>query len=234
MKFSQKLLKGTLLRRYKRFLADVELENGELVTAHTANTGSMQGCCEPGSPVWLSQSDNPKRKYPLSWEIVGVNRTTLVGINTGLPNQLVGEAIENGVIEELQGYANMRKEVRYGEENSRIDILLEDEEKGLCYIEVKNVTLVKNGHAFFPDAVSSRGAKHLRELIAMKKAGHRSVIFFCVQREDADDVAPADQIDPLYGETLREAIGNEVEALAYRATVSPEEISLQTKLAVIS
>ena len=234
MKFTQELVSGTLLRRYKRFLADVELENGEMVTAHTPNTGSMMGCCEPGSPVWLSRSDNPKRKYALSWEIVGVEGDTLVGINTGLPNRLVAEAIDNGVVKELQGYADLRKEVRYGKEKSRIDILLEDEQLGLCYVEVKNVTLVNDGHAFFPDAVSSRGAKHLRELAAMCEAGHRGVIFFCVQRVDALDVSPADDIDPEYGKTLREAMASGVEALAYRAEVSPQEISLLARLPVIT
>ena len=232
MKFAQKLVNGTLVRRYKRFLADVELDDGKIVTAHTANTGSMRGCCEPGSPVWLSQSDNPKRKYSLTWEIVDVGDDTLVGINTGLPNQLVVEAIENGTIKELQGYAQLRREVRYGEEKSRIDILLEDKNHSACYVEVKNVTLVEQGRAFFPDAVSSRGSKHLRELIAMCKSGHRGVIFFCVQRGDASDVAPADDIDPEYGKTLREALANGVEALAYRAQVSPEEIKLKTRLPV--
>ncbi len=234
MKFTQDLVSGTLLRRYKRFLADVELENGEMVTVHTPNTGSMMGCCEPGSPVWLSRSDNPKRKYPLSWEIVGVNGGTLVGINTALPNQLVAEAIENGTIEELQGYESLRKEVRYGEEKSRIDILLEGDGLGLCYVEIKNVTLVNDGHARFPDAVSSRGAKHLRELAAMRRQGHRSVIFFCVQRQDARDVSPADDIDPEYGETLRAVLENGVEALAYRADVTPLEITLRARLPVIT
>lgn len=234
MKFDQKLIEGTLIRRYKRFLADVELTGGEVITAHTANTGSMKGCCEPGSPVWLSCSDNPKRKYPLSWELVEVKKGTLVGINTGLPNRLVGEAIENGTINELQGYASMRYEVKYGQEKSRIDILLEDEQKGLCYVEIKNVTLVENGRAFFPDAVSTRGSKHLRELMAMHSEGHRSVIFFCLQRMDAAEVAPADDIDETYGRTLRQAMEHGVEALAYRARVSPAEIALDMKLPVVT
>jgi sugar fermentation stimulation protein A len=234
MKFEKKLLEARLIKRYKRFLADVELENGNIVTVHTANTGAMTGCCTPGSRVWLSQSDNPKRKHPLSWELIEVKPGVIAGINTALPNRLVQEAIEQDKISELSGYEKIRCEVVYGEENSRIDLLLEAEGRAACYVEIKNVTLVENDSAFFPDAVSKRGSKHLRELIEMHKRGHRSVIFYCVQRKDAKRVCPADSIDPEYARTLRLAIRSGVEALAYRAQVSSSEVFLQTSLPVIA
>ncbi|GAB6042403.1 DNA/RNA nuclease SfsA [Endothiovibrio diazotrophicus] len=233
MDFPAPLIPGRLIRRYKRFLADVELDDGRVVTAHTPNTGSMAGCAEPGSRVWLSDSGNPKRKYPLSWELVEARAGVIVGINTALPNRLVKEAVEQGVVESLGGFASLRSEVPYGAERSRIDLLLEDEVRGRCFIEVKNVTLVEEGVAYFPDAVSERGAKHLRELMGVVEQGARGVIFFCVQRGDAREVRPADRIDPRYGETLRQAIGAGVEALAYRAEVSPRSVELVTPLPVV-
>ena len=244
MKFVEPLVQGTLIRRYKRFLLDVELDTGETITAHTSNTGSMLGCQDPGSRVWLSKSDNPKRKYQHSWEIVEVNTpagTVPVGINTLLSNKLVYEAISTGLVEELQGYECIRTEVKYGNENSRIDLLLEPfKEKQCsellsrkpCYVEVKNVTLVEDGVAYFPDAVSKRGAKHLRELIEVVRNGERGVIFFCVQRGDATQVKPADHIDPEYGQWLRRAVNEGVEALAYEANVTPQEISLLKSMPV--
>lgn len=234
MKFDQTLKEGRLIKRYKRFLADIELANGDIITAHTANTGSMLGCSTPGSRVWLRDSGNPKRKYPLSWELVEVSAGVIVGINTALPNKLVYEAIEQGTISELQGYTCIRPEVPYGNEKSRIDLLLQDEAGNQCYVEIKNVTLVEDGTAFFPDAVSERGSKHLRELIEMHKQGHRSVIFYCVQRKDAEQLRPADKIDPKYGQTLRLAIQSGVEALAYRAVVSNTEVYLANKLPVLT
>ena len=234
MKFDQTLIEGRLIKRYKRFLADIELANGDIITAHTANTGSMSGCSTPGSRVWLRDSGNPKRKYPLSWELVEVSAGVIVGINTALPNKLVPEAIEQGIIGELQGYSHMQAEVPYGNENSRIDLLLQDEAGNQCYVEIKNVTLVEDGTAFFPDAVSERGSKHLRELIEMHKQGHRSVIFYCVQRKDAEQLRPADKIDPKYGQTLRMAIQSGVEALAYRAVVGNREVLLASRLPVLT
>ena len=234
MRFETPLIEGVLVKRYKRFLADVQLNDGSVVTAHTANTGSMKGCAKSGSKVWLRDSGNPKRKYPLSWELVQAPGGVVVGINTGLANHLAREAIEQGVVKELRGYDRIRSEVKYGKENSRIDLLLQTEGKPDCFVEVKNVTLVKDDIAYFPDAVTTRGAKHLRELIAMVEAGHRAVIFFCVQRGDAEEVRPADNIDPEYGRTLREAIAKGVEALAYRATPTPEGISLNIRLSVNS
>lgn len=233
MQFDAPLIPGVLIRRYQRFLADVRLADGGTVTAHTPNTGSMKGCCEPGSRVWLRDSGSATRKYPFSWELVEAAPDVLVGINTGLANALVREAIENGTVKELQGYGRIRQEVRYGEENSRIDLLLERDDGRLCYVEVKNVTLVEDGKALFPDAVSSRGAKHLRELAAMVRQGHRAVIFYCVQREDAATVAPADRIDPLYGRTLREVLAQGVEALAYQARPGLDGIALHKALAVV-
>jgi sugar fermentation stimulation protein A len=235
MLFPHPLIEGVLIRRYKRFLADVRLANGSHITAHTANTGSMLGCSAPGSRVWLSRASNPARKYPLSWEMVEVAPGVLVGINTALPNRLVQEAIELDVARELQGYARLRGEVVYGTERSRIDLLLEGlTDNTRCYVEVKNVTATGNpGIAIFPDAVSARGAKHLRELMTVVAAGHRGVLCFCVQRGDVHEVRPADAIDPCYGATLRAAMAAGVEAIAYRADVSPEGVVLRTPLPVV-
>ncbi|WP_127477333.1 DNA/RNA nuclease SfsA [Sulfurivermis fontis] len=233
MEFETSLLVGTLLQRYKRFLADVRLADGSVITAHTPNTGSMLGCAEPGSRVWLRAVDNPQRKYPHAWELVENAAGVLIGINTGVVNHLVREAISGGVIRELQGYATLRQEVRYGSENSRIDLLLEGNGRPPCYVEIKNVTAVDAaGTAFFPDAVSARGSKHLRELIQVVAQGRRAVLCFCVQRADARAVRPADEIDPRYGQTLREAVAAGVEALAYRATVTPHGVVLDTALPI--
>jgi len=234
VRFESPLIAGTLLQRYKRFLADVRLADGAIITAHTPNTGSMLGCAEPGSRVWLRVVDNSQRKYPHAWELVENAAGVLIGINTGVVNHLVREAISGGVIRELQGYATLRQEVRYGSENSRIDLLLEGGGRPPCYVEIKNVTAVDAaGTAFFPDAVSARGSKHLRELMQVVAQGGRGVVLFCVQRGDARAVRPADDIDPLYGRTLREAVAAGVEALAYRADVTPRAIMLDTALPVL-
>jgi sugar fermentation stimulation protein A len=229
MKLPQTLHPGTLIRRYKRFLADVELASGEIVTAHCPNSGSMKGCSQPGYPVLLSFNDKPHRKLRYTLELVQVNGLW-VGINTCLPNKLAFEAIENGIIGELAGYENIRHEVRYGE-NSRIDLLLSGS-PGLCYVEIKNVTLVEDDVALFPDAVTLRGQKHLRELIQVVRENNRGVIFFVVQRGDAHSLAPADDIDPEYGRLLRLAVENGVEALVYQAHVEPGEIYLSHRLPV--
>ncbi len=232
MRFAARLVEGRLVRRYKRFLADVELAAGGTITAACPNTGSMMGCCEPGSRVWLSESDSPTRKYRHTWEIVE-SAGVKVGINTGLPNRLVREAVEQGVIGELAGYASIRPEVAFGEERSRIDLLLEDAARPACYVEVKNVTAAVTGRvALFPDAVSERGAKHLRELMRLRARGLRAVLVFCVQRGDVDEVRPADAIDPAYGRTLREAIAAGVEVAAWRAAVTTRAIAIDTRLAV--
>lgn len=228
--FLPPLLAGTLIKRYKRFMADVLLDDGGVVTVHCPNSGSMKGCATPGSPVLLSRSSNPGRKYPLGWELVHADGFW-IGINTGLPNRLTREAIEDGTVVELQGYESIRPEVSYGE-HSRIDLLLESPGRR-CFVEVKNVTLVESGRALFPDAVTTRGQKHLQELMRVVREGDRGVIFFTVQRGDGDAVSPADMIDPEYGRLLRLALENGVEALAYRAIVTPEEIRLTERLPVI-
>ncbi len=230
MKFDSPLISARLIRRYKRFLADVEMQDGRMITAHCPNSGSMKGCAPAGAPVLLSRSANPNRKYPFTWEMVWVNGCW-VGINTGLPNRIVAEAIAQGKIPELDGYRKIRREIKYGE-NSRVDILLENGTEK-CYVEVKNVTLEEEGAALFPDSVTIRGQKHLRELMNMVAAGHRAVIFFLVQRADCSVVAPADDIDPEYGRLLRETAAKGVETLAYRADVQPTAISIECKLPIV-
>ena len=190
----------------------------------------MKGCATPGSPVFVSRSATPGRKYPLTWELVESDGFW-AGINTALPNRLVREAIEDGTVPELQGYDTIRPEVPYGQ-NSRIDLLLESPGRR-CFVEVKNATLVEEGTALFPDAVTTRGQKHLIELMRVVSEGDRGVIFFTVQRGDGHRLSPADAIDPEYGRLLRLAMKNGVEALAYRAVVTPEEIVLKERLPVI-
>lgn len=224
------LFPGTLVKRYKRFLADIVLEDGTSVTVHCPNSGSMKGCANPGSRVYISRSSNPGRKFPYTWELVESDGFW-AGINTGLPNRLVQEAIENETVVELQGYAAIRPEVPYGE-HSRIDLLLESPGQR-CFVEIKNVTLVENGRALFPDAVTTRGQKHLNELMRVVREGDRGVIFFTVQRGDGTSVSPADAIDPEYGRLLRQALKNGVEAIAYRALVTPLDILLTERLPVV-
>ena len=232
MKFKPALEQGTLIKRYKRFLADVELANGEQITIHCPNTGSMKNCNEPGSRVWFSESENKKRKYPHTWEIVEVAKKYRAGINTGRANALVEEAIEQGTVVELQGYDSLKREVKYGAENSRIDILLSNEDED-CYVEIKNVTLwIGQDQGIFPDAKTERGQKHLRELMAMKAEGHRAVLLFCVQHSGIKVVAPADEIDPKYGKILREAAEAGVEIIAYRAKLTAREIVLTESVPV--
>lgn len=234
MKFDRPLVEGILKRRYKRFLADVDLAAGGAITAHCPNTGSLMGCADPGSPVWLSRSSKQGRKYPYTWELVQVGEGVAVGVNTGMSNRLVREGLESGVIAELHGYARIRREVRFGAERSRVDFLLEDHgERPRCYLEVKNVTAALNGGvALFPDAVSARGSRHLRELMRVVESGARAALCFCVQRGDVGEVRPADEIDPDYGRALRQAIDSGVEVLAYRARVSPKEIRLEKPIPV--
>ncbi len=237
MQFDDPLIRGRLIKRYKRFLADVELDTGETITATCANTGSMKGLVNPGAAVWLSTSDSPTRKYRHTWEMVEHDAgagATVVGINTGHPNKIVSEAIAAGRIAPLKGYASLRREVKYGQ-NSRIDILLEDERKGRCYVEIKNVHMMrKAGLAEFPDSVTSRGAKHLGELADMVREGHRAVMVFLVQRGDATRLTLARDIDPAYGEAFDAATRAGVEAFAYRCDVSARAIELTRKIPVKS
>ncbi len=228
MRFKSRLIPGTLIQRYKRFLADVRLANGEVVIAHCTNTGTMMGCKEPGSAVYISRSENLHRKLPYTWELIKANNTW-VGINTMHPNKLVPEAVEAGVITELSGYQSIRREVKVSA-HTRLDLCLEGT-NGSCYVEVKNVTLAVNRVAAFPDAVSERGAKHLKELMRLKRQGHRAAIVFVIQRDDCDSFRPADEIDQEYGRWLRRAIKAGVEALPYRAKVTPKEILLTERLA---
>jgi len=234
VKFENALIAGTLVKRYKRFLADVIIADHGLITAHCPNTGSMMGCCDAHSPVWLSRSANATRKYPHTWEMVQMENGMLVGINTGITSRLVHEAIDGGVIGELQGYIQVQHEVRFGTRNSRVDLLLHGADGDRCYVEIKNVTAaVDHGVAVFPDAVSSRGTKHLQELMTMVDQGHRAVLCFCVQRDDVSQVRPADAIDPVYGRTLRAAIGHGVEVIAYCARVTPGDIALYRTVPVV-
>jgi len=228
MRFQQPLIPGKLIKRYKRFLADIELDSGETITAYSPNTGSMKSCTTPGWKVMLSKSDNPNRKYKYTWELVH-NGKCWIGINTILPNLIAEEAIKTGQIPELSGYTKIKREVKYGK-NSRIDILLKRENE-LCYIEVKNVTLVEDdGFYYFPDAVTERGRKHLFELMKMVKLGHRAVMLFVIQRSDGTIYKPAAHIDPEYAKALKIAFENGVEILAYRAEVSKEKIEIVEKL----
>jgi sugar fermentation stimulation protein A len=223
------LLRGTLIQRYKRFLADVRLADGRLVTATCPNTGSMLGLTTPGSAVWLSQSDSPTRKYPYTWELVQADmggRPTLVGINTGHPNKLVAEAVAARRVRALAGYPMLRREVRYGQ-SSRIDLLLECERKGLCYVEIKNVHLSRrHGLAEFPDSVTARGVKHLGEMSAMVRQGHRAVMVFLIQRSEARRLALARDIDPAYGKAFDAARAAGVEAIALRCHIGTDEITV--------
>ena len=227
MRFQSRLIRGTLILRYKRFLADVRLKNGATVTAHCTNTGSMLGCKEPGSAVYISRSDNEKRKLAYTWEMIQVQRTW-VGINTMHPNRLVAEGVETGVIHELKGYETIRREV-VTRPGTRLDLRLEGT-NGHCYVEVKNVTLAIDGAAAFPDAVTERGTKHLKELIRLRRQGHRAALVFVVQRGDCNYFRPADEIDKEYGRWLRRAIKVGVEALPYRARVTPKEIILTDRI----
>ncbi|WP_101774840.1 DNA/RNA nuclease SfsA [Pasteurella oralis] len=214
------LQSAILIRRYKRFLADVQLDNGEILTIHCANTGAMTGCGEAGDIVWYSHSDSQTRKYPHSWEITQLKNGKMVCINTHRSNQLTFEALQNKQIKELAMYNQILSEVKYGEENSRIDFLLKGDNLPDCYVEVKSVTLVKNTIGMFPDAVTTRGQKHLRELMAMKKQGHRAVVFFAGLHNGFDCFKVAEHIDPEYDKLLHEAIHEGVEVYAYAGEFS--------------
>ena len=231
------LVHARLIKRYKRFLADVRLDNGEVITVHCPNTGSMKNCVEANAEIWLSDSDNPKRKYRYTWEYLMTSRGHHIGINAGKANQLVQSAIGDDLIEPLTGYATIRPEVKYGDENSRIDLLLQDKNRRDCYVEVKSVTLLEeppsSGIGYFPDAVSERGAKHLRELIKMSQSDARSILFFCVQHTGIQQVRPADHIDRNYGKLLREALDSGVEVLAYKVRKSNKGFRLWRDLPVI-
>lgn len=229
MKFDPALTRATLIKRYKRFLADVRFEDGSEATAHCANPGSMKGMAEPGWTVWLSKSNNPKRKLAWSWELVEAGNA-VVGVNTNRPNALLAEAVEAGNIPELSGYSTLRREVKYGE-NSRIDLLLEAPDRPTAYVEIKSVTLSRTpGLAEFPDSKTARGAKHMDELAAMAKLGHRAIVFFLVQRSDCQKMSPAADIDPNYARSLKEALVAGVEVLCYSCKITHTGIEVDRPL----
>ena len=233
MKFEPRLVPAVLRRRYKRFLADVELSDGTTLTVHCPNTGSMKGCVVSGSRCWISDSGNAKRKYRHTWELSTTESGHIAGINTGRANKLVVEAITSGIATEFSGFDQLRTEQRYGSENSRIDVWLRHGELE-TFIEVKSVTLAEAaGCGLFPDAVSDRASRHVRELIGAKRDGHRAILFFCVQHTGVEAVSPADQIDPAYGSVLREATDYGVEVIAYRAEICEKEIALVKRIPVV-
>jgi sugar fermentation stimulation protein A len=228
MQFPSVLERGTLLRRYKRFLADVEMDSGELITAHCPNTGAMTGCAEPGWPVWLSRSDSKTRKYPHTWELVETP-TGIACVHSARANKVVLEALQEQRVPALAAYPDLRTEVKYGT-GSRADLLLEDGERR-CYVEVKSVTLcLDDGVGAFPDAVSSRAARHLRELQAVVESGDRAVIFFCVFHSGIRRVRAATDIDPGYSLALAEALASGVEAMAWRTDIGEQELRLSGAL----
>lgn len=233
MNFDKPLKSAALIKRYKRFLADVTLEDNSEHTIHCPNTGSMSGCAEAGDTVWYSTSDNLKRKYPFTWELTQTKNNNFICVNTQRANQLVEEALLEGVISELNGFTAIKREVKYGKENSRIDVLLNYTNKPDTYIEVKSVTLLENGQGFFPDAVTTRGQKHLRELTEMVRDGHRAVLLFAVMHTGINSVSPAGHIDPKYARLLKEAEEAGVVILAYQASISPEGMKLSDKLDVV-
>ncbi|MCP3942951.1 MAG: DNA/RNA nuclease SfsA [Desulfobacteraceae bacterium] len=218
------LIQGKLVRRYKRFLADVELENKKIVVAHCPNSGSMKGCATPGAPVWISQSDNPKRKLKYTWELIQTN-SSMVGVNTQVPNKLVKSSFENGLVAEFKEYTKVKSEVKTSD-HTRLDLLLENEIGKTCYVEIKNSTLVEDGVAMFPDAVTTRGQKHLDELLWLKRQGHRAVIFYLIQRMDAKVFTPAAMIDKVYAEKLKYVLENGVEVVTRDAVIDTGSIRL--------
>jgi sugar fermentation stimulation protein A len=229
MRFPEPLQPGVLIRRYKRFLADVRLPDGQEITVHCPSSGSMLGCGDPGLPVMLSRAANPDRKYPRTLEMVKVG-TTWVGVNTALTNRLVREGLEKGLFPELGAITMIRPEVKVGD--SRLDFRLECDGQP-TWLEVKNCSLVMGKAALFPDAVTERGTRHLRELLLLRRAGQGAAIIFCVQREDAESFAPAATIDPLYAATLAEVVAQGVLALAGRTVITPEAITLAHRLPVL-
>ena len=222
------LIQGTLIKRYHRFLADVKLTNGQLVTAHCPNSGTMKECSQPGRPVYLSFHDNPKRKLKYTWEMIDMP-TSLVGVNTMVPNRLVKKSIEEGQVEQLKNYENIKSEVKVPG-GSRLDLLLIKGENEKCFVEIKNCTLLIDGIAYFPDAVTARGRKHLVELQNLVLKGNRCAVFFLIQRMDAKAFATADHIDPAYGKEFRKAKNNGVEVIVYDVVLDLNKIILGKKI----
>ncbi len=232
MLFTPPLQSATLIKRYKRFLADVVTPEGQELTLHCPNTGAMTGCAAPGDTVWYSTSDNPKRKYAHTWELTETQQGAVICVNTLRANTLAKEAVLAGNIPELAGYNILKSEVKYGEENSRIDLMLQAEGRRNCYIEVKSVTLAEKEYGYFPDAVTARGQKHLRELMSVAAAGHRAVILFAVLHSAIDRFSPAHHIDAKYAQLLIEAQEKGVEILAWKAEFSTKMMTLNKPIAV--
>jgi len=226
MKFKEKLVHGTLIKRYKRYLADIKLDDGTKVTAHCTNSGSMKSCLEDGAEVYLTPINNPKRKTKFTWEMIKINGDW-VGINTGNPNKLAFEAISAGTIPGLEGYTTVKREVKFGD--SRFDIYAENEDEQ-CFIEVKNVTMKEGKYALFPDAVTTRGQKHLKTLMEVKNNGMRAVMLYIIQRFDVEIFAPATEIDPDYSKLLKVAANAGVEIIPMQAKITPGKIELVKKL----
>ena len=233
MQFDPVLEEGRLVKRYKRFFADIECADGSIVTAHCANTGSMLNCMADGARVWFSRNDDPKRKLKATWELVETPHGRIACINTGRANRLIEEALQAGVITELAGFTQLRREVKYGEENSRADFCLMFDQRQV-FVEVKSVTLgfADTDTAAFPDAVSTRGAKHLRELTALAEMGTRAVLIYCVNLSGITAVRAAQEIDPEYAAALAEAKTAGVEVLAYGTQITPAGIEVTQRLAV--
>jgi sugar fermentation stimulation protein A len=236
MRFSSTLIPATLARRYKRFLADVVLESGDVTTVHVANPGAMTGLDRPLSRIWLSDSGNPLRKFPYTWELVETDLGSgpeLIGVNTGQPHQLVADALEAGLIPELRNYTSIRREVKYGEA-SRIDFLLDNPKEPPCYLEVKNVHLMRQPRlAEFPDCVTSRGARHLRELAVMRASGARAVMLFVIQIPSAHRFALARDIDPAYAAAFDRARARGVEMLAWRCKIELDGIEIAAPVPIV-
>ncbi|MDA3952421.1 MAG: DNA/RNA nuclease SfsA [Bacteroidales bacterium] len=226
MHFTKALIHGRLIKRYKRFLADVILDTGEIITAHCTNSGTMKSCLEDNAEVYLTPVNDPKRKTKFTWEMIKINNDW-VGVNTGNPNKLAFEAVKNGEIEKLKGYTEVKREVTF--DDSRFDVMAKNK-KETCFIEVKNVTYKKENYALFPDAVTSRGKKHLETLIKVKEQGMRAVMLFIIQRTDVDIFAPAKEIDPAYAESFKKAYEKGVEIIPFQAKVTPEKIELLKEL----
>lgn len=227
MKFDKPTMFGLILNRYKRFFADIELENGEIITAHTPNTGSMKTCWEKGQKALVTFHNDPKRKLQYTLEMIH-NKKTWIGINTNWPNKLALEAIENGVIKELQGYEFIKPEFKIGK--SRIDLHLSNASGEQCFVEVKNVTMIDNSTAVFPDAVTTRGQKHLEELTKLVKAGHRACMLYVVSRMDCTCFDIARDIDPIYDNLLKTARSAGVEILIYQCELQPDGIEIKSPL----
>lgn len=230
--FEKPLIKAKFQKRYKRFFVDAVLDNGELIVSHTNNTGSMKGLLEEGRDAYFLHHNDPKRKLQYTFQMIDAG-TSLVGVNTNIPNSLVYESIVAGDIPELTGYKNAKREVKYGKEGrSRIDVFLTDENRPDCYVEIKNTTLREGDYATFPDAVTTRGQKHLEELILEVEKGNRAVMFYLAQRSDCNTFKPADSIDPEYGKILRKAVKAGVEVLCYACELDPTGITLAKPLKI--